>query len=465
MLILKKIDIITIVIITVICIVISLFCVLFNKTHKNKISANKKTNNSQEKTNLKQEKKVNDTKIKTILTMLFIDKFKLFIETLGIDYEKFAEEKFETKDKTYITLNDINASNIKNFDWANFLAKKHELILIDNNQETLESLTEFEKYKGGYIKKYLKENKLFKLGYYRDDIKTGDFERFEYAKDIRYFLADVCGNISCHRSTLSPIYIETENPDTFLFGIYINKKESGYTSINDLKSLANAIGLYVFVAGCDFPKTRKKTTDNNFIEINEINVNKNYVQKTRNDKLITEIKENKKLARQKALEEFLNKQQPNMPSNDNFVPITHGFRCEDEIECYIYGEKHKIKVSSIHKTKGELLDKEEIDEVNWLATSNMMDNREIQFKVLEKINDIYDMALGEGVSKKTNLKREFTITTILIDTFANDNSQKADKIIAFCGEAKCDTEHGLSVSFANRKFAGVGSFMDFNNFN
>lgn len=460
------------VIILVVSVILSLTFGIIDKLYKDGILPKDKksqSKSSNKKAITKEEKeraKANDKKLKSFAGMPFIEQFKAFLEILGIDHTKYAAEKFKTKDKRNLGLYDINSANIKDFSWAKFLAEKHELIWIDNKQDTLDSLTEFEKYKDGFIKKYLKENKLFKLGYYRDDIKHNDSERFEYAKDMKYFLRDICGIISCYRSTLVPIYIETDDPDVFLFGIYNNPKREGldYVSTKNLRFLAESLGLYAFPAGGSFPETVRKTLDHDDYKGNGILAQKNYMLETRNDKLIEELNEKKKAQRAKDLEEFLNKQEPEIQKNDNFVPITHGFKSEDEIECFIFGKKHKLRVASNNKEDGELLDDDEIGELNWAISNNIMDDKKVQFKVLEAINERYDMALGDGASHKTNLKREFDITTIMIDIQKDDmgDTGEVSKVIAFCGESKCDTEHGLSVSFADRKFAGVNSFMEFN---
>ena len=410
--------------------------------------------------------KAHNKKLETFASMSFAGKFKTFLELLGIDYNKYCNEIFETKDGKSLTLNDVNSSDVKNFDWANFLAAKHELILINSNQDTLDSLSEFESYKDGFLPRYLKQNTSLKvISYYRKDIRHNDFDRFKLAKDLKYFIRDVCGNISHLGSKLIPIYIETNDPNTFLFGIYdcIVRQGLDYDSTKRLRALAESIGLYVFPVSFAFPKTLRKPLSCDDCYGDGVLIDKNYVSDCRNDGIILELADKKKAARAKQLEKYLSTKKPVNANNDNFVPITHGFRTDDEIECFIFGKKRKLKVASIHKDEGELLDDDEIAELNWLIKSNVMDDIELQFDVLEEINERYNQWC-DNFSHKTNIEKEFNITTVLID-IQKDNPSKSgeiDKIIAFCGDAECDVEHGLSVSFLNRKFVGVNDFYEFN---
>lgn len=445
-----------------------LFAVLAKKAKPEKSANTTRTTNAKEaSTAIAKEDmarlKARNEKLRSFASMPFAEQFKTFLELLGIDYAKYSSECFETKDGKSLTLRDIDASNISDFDWARFLAEKHELILINNNQDTLDSLAEFETYKDGYLPKYLKKNSSFKLlGYYRDDIKHNDYERFELAKDIKYFIKDVCGSICHSGSKLISIYIETNDADTFLFGIYdsIVRKGLDYDNTEGLRALAESIGLYVFSVNFAFPQTLRKPLSCKDCYGDGVLAQKNYKLASRNDKIIAELKEKQGKAREKRLEKFLSKAEQNIKNNDDFVPVTHGFRSDDEVECFIFGKKHKLSVSSVNKEAGELLDNDEIAELNWLITSNIMDDKTIQFQVLEAINERYE-EWREGVSHKTNIAKEFQITSILIDIQKGDNGE-ITKIVAFAGEAECDIEHGLSVSFANRKFAGVNSFTEFN---
>ncbi len=396
----------------------------------------------------------------------FNQRFKTFLELVGVNYHEYCNETFSTADGKSITLNEIDQTNVQDFAWAKFLAEKHALILINSNQDTLDSLTEFEMYQDGLFNQYLKTVGA-KMAYYRDDIRSNDAGRFELAKDLQYFLRDVCGNISKYRSVLLPIYIETNDPATFLFGIYHQQKHQKGLPIavtKKLRSLAKSIGLYVIPATGSFPKIQIKPLhvgDNSDGFTNGVLVDKHYVLETRNNQIIAELKAKKQAARKKEFDEYLQKAEPVTQNNDNFTPLTHGFKSGDKVQCFIFDTKYKLEVSSVNKDDGELLDDDELDEVNWLIKSNLMDDRQIQFQVLEAINERYE-AWCDGTSHKKNLKREFKITTILIDIQQDNTNGKTTPIIAFAGEANCDEEHGLSVTFTNRKFSGVDSFMEFN---
>ena len=410
--------------------------------------------------------KENDKKLDNFASMSFEGKFKVFLELLGVDFTKYGSENFETKDGKSLTLSDVNSANINDFDWAEFLAAKHELILINSSQDTLDSLSEFESYKDGFIPNYLKQNTSLKvLSYYRKDIRHNDAERFRLAKDMKYFIRDVCGNISNSGSKLIPIYIETNDPNTFLFGIYDSIVRQGldYDSTKRLRLLAESIGLYVFPVSFAFPQTLRKPLSCDDCYGDGVLIDKNYVSDCRNNGIIKEITDKKKAARAKQLEKYLSAPKPIIENNDNFVPLSHGFKSDDEVECFIFGKKHKLRVSSVNKDEGELLDDDEIAEVNWLIKSNVMDDIELQFEVLDEINERYNQWC-DNFSHKTNIEKEFNITSIMIDIQSSDTANLGEtaKIIAFCGDAECDVEHGLSVSFLNRKFVGVNSFYEFN---
>ena len=104
--------------------------------------------------------------------MSFNQRLKKFLIMIGVNYHKYCEETFSTLHGQDLTLKKINRSNINNFDWAKFLAEKHELILINNQQNTLDSLAEFEKYQNGFLTKYLRKHAEYKLSWFHDDIKN-----------------------------------------------------------------------------------------------------------------------------------------------------------------------------------------------------------------------------------------------------------------------------------------------------
>lgn len=407
--------------------------------------------------------KENKKQLKEFSALSFNDQFKTFLKLIGVDVKKYEEETFSNKDGQKLTLSDINQANIKDFDWARFLAEKHELILIDANEDTLESLEKFEKYHDGFIKKYLRENKLFKLGYYREDMKVGDHERFEYAKDLKYFFRDICGKISCYRSSLVPMYIEMGDKNSFLFGIYTNPKRDGldYDTTLKLRMLAETIGLYSVPAGASFPKTIRKPLKFKDSEGDGVLVEKNYYLESRNNKIIEELKVKKKELRKKMFEAYKAKAEPVTQNNNGFKGLPKGTKNGDNVEIYYFGRKHQLVIESRQKDDGELLDEQEIEELNWLISSNILDDVDIQFKILEGINESYDR-WSDSDRFRTNIEKELDLTAIAVDIFEfnKDGKKVVSKQVAFCGECKCDEEHGISIAFDSRKFAGVGDYMD-----
>jgi len=140
---------------------------------------------------------------------------------------------------------------------------------------------------------------------------------------------------------------------------------------------------------------------------------------------------------------------------------------EDRVNLNIWGEVRAISVSSQrilyddsleNEGAGAPLNDKELEELNWLIESKLIESEEIKSVILKYVNLVtedWDDDYYEG--KITSiLPPEVEINDILIDI-----RDTGETIIAFCGECLCDEEHGISVTFLNRKFAGVGVYMDF----
>lgn len=373
----------------------------------------------------------------------FEENFKNFLEILGIDYQKYAYEPFKTKDNQTLTLADINATNVLQFDWAKFLAQKQELVWIESHEDTLQSLEKFENFRGGLIKNNLKQRKR-PFTYYRDDIKSLDAGRFEYAKNIDYFLDDVCSHTGAY---FCPVYIEVGGPDDFVFAIINNDlSEEDDKKLSKLIKLANKMGIYAKEVSCNMLNTPNIPQDKKAIQIK-----KNYHLETRNNEIIKEIKIKRTEKQKKLFDTYLQNAEPVTLNNSKFKGVEKGFKCDDTVECCFFNKNHKLKVFCLNKDENQPLDKNEISLLNWFVSSNILDDKTTQFKALIEINQSY-AEIFDNPKFRTNISKEVDITAIGIDF----------PYIAFCGEAKCNSEHGISLNFKDKQFIGVGNYMDWN---
>lgn len=143
--------------------------------------------------------------------------------------------------------------------------------------------------------------------------------------------------------------------------------------------------------------------------------------------------------------------------------LVEGARPCDYLICSVMGKETKLSLFSSEKDDLEEFDDEEIEEINWLVSSNILDSKEVQGEILKAINEEYN-SFENNFVERTSLKNEIEISSISVDISTRgvgDNAKKV-KIVAFCGSAKCDEEHGISISFKNRKFASIQDEVDFN---
>ena len=146
---------------------------------------------------------------------------------------------------------------------------------------------------------------------------------------------------------------------------------------------------------------------------------------------------------------------------DNF--LEKGARFCDYLSCNILGKTKKLSLVSNNKDDMEELDDQEINEINWLVKSNLLENKEVQKQILNYINLVYKSYEDDFV-KRELIEDEFDISYVAIDINKKDLGDTGEvvKIVAFCGEAKCDEEHGISISFKNRNLMSVQDEATFN---
>lgn len=146
---------------------------------------------------------------------------------------------------------------------------------------------------------------------------------------------------------------------------------------------------------------------------------------------------------------------------DNF--LEKGARFCDYLSCNILGKTQKLSLVSNNKDDMEELDDEELTEINWLVKNNLLENQKVKKGILDYINLIYK-SYENDFAKRESIEDEFEISYIAIDINKKDLGDTGEvvKIVAFCGEAKCDEEHGISISFKNREFMSVQDEATFN---
>ncbi|MDE7394588.1 MAG: hypothetical protein K2M95_00495 [Clostridiales bacterium] len=222
--------------------------------------------------------------------MSFIKKFKTFLGKINIDFETYANCTISGKDGNEYSMAQIDAEKIKSFDWAYFLAQKNELVLLDNRQDTMESIETFERYKNGILGKLGK--------YYKEEIKEADAGRFEYAKDIYYLIRDICGDIKYRFKEIYPMYIEDGSTDNFLICMFTRDKKY---NVDKMSKLAKQLGLYVFYIDCFFPQRAVKPLSCKDCRGDGILIQKNAYKEDRNASLIAELKAKQREKREKQM--------------------------------------------------------------------------------------------------------------------------------------------------------------------
>jgi len=92
------------------------------------------------------------------------------------------------------------------------------------------------------------------------------------------------------------------------------------------------------------------------------------------------------------------------------------------------------------------LNNKELDELNWLINSKILDT--LEKELLDYCNQNYKK-MGESeipeIYPEINFKQLYILT---------------DNRIAVLGECNSDFEHGISVKFNNREFCGIGQNAD-----
>ena len=217
--------------------------------------------------------------------------FKSLLESMNVNFKQFEN----------ITLLDENGSKypllepdnkILSFEWARFLAQKNEIVLLNNSQDTMESIDIFEKFVQNKTGSNVNLGKL-----YRDDLKHCDYGRFENAKDIYYLIRDICGEIRSLKEFKDTyaMYIESGKADEFLLCFVKSKK------LKNFNKLAEKLGIHSFyILGSANGGGLYKNTYQN-CTVNGKTIAKNFYNNSRNEDLIKQLKAEKQKTRMEQL--------------------------------------------------------------------------------------------------------------------------------------------------------------------
>lgn len=155
-----------------------------------------------------------------------------------------------------------------------------------------------------------------------------------------------------------------------------------------------------------------------------------------------------------------------LPAENNNVKLDKV--CQgDIITLNIFGQMRGIEIysqtiaydESLNENDKNPLSQEEVDLINWLISSNVINTPEMQKLLLDCVQDSYMEVLDEeeALEHKSILPPEIEINCICIPMYENNNPTT----IAFCGECGYDTEHGIAIIFDDKQFDGIGQYMDY----
>lgn len=214
--------------------------------------------------------------------MNFIKNFKLFLENINIDFEQYSDRTITDKNGNEYLFSQIDEEKIKSFEWAYFLAEHDQIILLNNDQDTMDSLAAIRKYQGGRFGTIGK--------HYDSEYKAYDGERFENAKDIYYVIRDLFGGVRF--GNIHPMYLEDDSSDNFLLCFanvpHTDALEENYTK--HIKKLAAKLGLYIFPISAVFPKRLVKPFSQKNCEIDGVSIDKHHRNENRNADFIARCK-------------------------------------------------------------------------------------------------------------------------------------------------------------------------------
>ncbi|MDE7453431.1 MAG: hypothetical protein K2N22_03385, partial [Clostridia bacterium] len=131
----------------------------------------------------------------------------------------------------------------------------------------------------------------------------------------------------------------------------------------------------------------------------------------------------------------------------------------DKLNLNIWGDVYEISVISGRISSaaedfegaGEPLNEGELAVLNEVLGKDLINSEEIKSVVLKYVNEVAEEWDEDYEEEITSLAYpEVDMNRLIIDK----NEKRL--IVAFCGDAMCDEEHGISVTFLDGKFAGVG---------
>ena len=139
---------------------------------------------------------------------------------------------------------------------------------------------------------------------------------------------------------------------------------------------------------------------------------------------------------------------------------------QDHITIELFGQRKEVEILSFgdnqfdeegnYKNDKYALSDEEISCLNWFIQNIKIED--YKQEIVQYCNEIYDN-IGEKTMKEEDVENEIDLHSIAINITknfqANDGSIYPE--ISYCGECKCDPEHGICIGFRDKKFLGIES--------
>ena len=147
------------------------------------------------------------------------------------------------------------------------------------------------------------------------------------------------------------------------------------------------------------------------------------------------------------------KDKPKVYANE----LTLGARPCDYLICSVMNKNVKCSLFSVDKDDLEELSKEEIDEINWLVSSGVINEDFVKDTLLVYINKKYRQK-ENFYQERTDISKEMSLGCISVSMGSLNNPGNK---VAFTGTIKCDEGHGVSISFKDRKYLAIQGEVEF----
>lgn len=324
--------------------------------------------------------------------MSFIKNFKSFLEKINIDYDKYRNSTITCKNGDTYLFSEITEERLKSFDWAYFLAKQNQIIMLDNSQNYTDSIKLIKAFQDGRL---CTENGA--VEYFENAANDFDIDLFEATKDmycfIRYMFSGIFDNAKL-------MYLEDGSFENYLICMATVPHTNGLAEdfTKDIRKLAKKCGLYIFPITGAFPKRQVLSFDNVDVKYHDLCVidgiltPKNSYNKDRNNELIAELNAKR---RQHRLEQL------------NFVMSSRDEEKYARKAEKLYDAIKKYGLENISKDKPQLRIENFLIEVfkvilykKWASYKNIAEleaSYEYFYHLFDECNSVSDLPLKENL--------------------------------------------------------------------